>query len=79
MESVELLQWCLKDFPPSIVVTRLKVVHLMFLSCVVGFDNARASGKRSAEFDPEPILDMALAALLAPLRKAEKTASSKAS
>jgi hypothetical protein len=44
----------------------------MFLSTVVGFDNARASGNRGGQFDAEPILNMAFAALTAPLVPAEK-------
>ena len=47
---------------------RLTTLSTMFLASVVEYDNARALAKRkaAARFDPEPILDMAVAALSAP-------------
>jgi AcrR family transcriptional regulator len=50
---------------------RLTAVGLMFLSTIVEHDNARllAPAGKFAEFDLELILDLAIAAMAAPLRK----------
>jgi AcrR family transcriptional regulator len=45
---------------------RLSTLTLMFVSCVVEFDNARHANGHLDDFDPAPILDMAIAALAAP-------------
>jgi len=66
VQIVELLQESFAEIPPTVLLRRLKAVHLMFMACVVEFDNARKAGKRHKEFDPEPILDMAVGALSAP-------------
>lgn len=65
---LELLRAHYPNLSQTTFSRRLSTLSLMFVSAVVEHDNAHLTGKsaRSALFDPEPILDMALAALAAP-------------
>jgi AcrR family transcriptional regulator len=65
-ELMALLRTHYKKLPPEVFSRRLMALSLMFISCAVEFDNARAQGPKDAELDAEPILDMAIAAMAAP-------------
>ena len=69
--SRRLLRGHCKVLPASIFNARLTALSMMFLSAVVEHDNARLLAPRVTNhpFDLEPILDMAIAALAAPVTK----------
>jgi AcrR family transcriptional regulator len=55
--------------PQATLYRRMSALSMMFLATVVEHDNARMSDKKAtpAEFDVDPILDMAVGALSAPV------------
>jgi AcrR family transcriptional regulator len=63
-----LLRQAYEQVPRKIYSYRLSVLGIMFLSAVAAHDNAgsRSRKKKIADFDVEPLLDIALAALAAP-------------
>jgi hypothetical protein len=62
---MELLRAHYSNVPSQLLARRLSALSLMFIANVVEFDNAPGKS-RNAKFDPEPLLDMAIAALSAP-------------
>jgi AcrR family transcriptional regulator len=58
-----------KEIPKPLLLDRMRFLNKMFLAAVVEHDNARlVYGERmSAEFDSEPIIDMCIAAVAAPV------------
>jgi AcrR family transcriptional regulator len=75
VQIVDLIQQQFKQMPPQVLMSRLKAAHLMFMASVIEFDNVKKAGKRSGDFNPDPILDMAVAALSAPYKKPSRRAS----
>lgn len=67
-KAAQLLMASCANLPVSLFLQRISVLATMFLASVVEYDNTRAStdGEALPEFDIGPILDMAVAALLAP-------------
>jgi AcrR family transcriptional regulator len=65
VEIVQLLRKSCRDVPPKVFDRRLSALSLMFISCVVEFNNTGEHRLRNAEFDPAPLLDMAVVALAA--------------
>jgi AcrR family transcriptional regulator len=65
VEIMELLREYHQHLPKEIFNLRLSTLTLMFVSCVVEFDNGRQTNGHLDDFDPAPILDMAIAALAA--------------
>lgn len=53
------------DLPKPLVYKRISALARMFLASVVEHDNARTTGITRVDFDIQPILDMAVAALAA--------------
>lgn len=85
VEFASLLSWnrlvrdCYPTLPPAQFDFRLKAVAIMFLAAVVEHDNARLvmpTGKQES-FDLLPIVDLAIAALGAPLSKRAAASSRK--
>lgn len=60
-----------KTLSTSTFITRMTAIGMMFLSTIVEHDNARLldSTGKEREFDLEPILDLSIAALAAPVTK----------
>jgi len=63
-----------KILSTSTFVLRMTAVGMVFLTMIVEHDNAPrvASAKKEREFDLEPILDLSIAALAAPVTKRSK-------
>jgi AcrR family transcriptional regulator len=66
VEIVQLLRAGCKDVAPDVFDRRLAALSLMFISCVVEFNNTGEHRRRNAEFDAAPLLDMSVVALSAP-------------
>jgi AcrR family transcriptional regulator len=68
-KAMRLLRLHYRHLPPLVLKRRVAALSLMFLASVVEHDNARLTPRTAAplpeEFDPAPILEMALAALSA--------------
>jgi AcrR family transcriptional regulator len=66
-----LLRLCYPDLPAAQFDYRLKAVAIMFLASVIEHDNAQLATKRRiyADFDIEPIMNLTIAALDAPVSK----------
>lgn len=65
VEVMELLRKHYQYLPTEIFNLRLSTLTLMFVSCVVEFDNGRQINGHLDDFEPGSILDMAIAALAA--------------
>jgi AcrR family transcriptional regulator len=68
VRTTELLHAHYPALRPATFAGRLAALSMMFLASVIEYDNVRLHGtwRVPAEFDAEPILDMALGALSAP-------------
>jgi AcrR family transcriptional regulator len=68
VKATDLLHDHCRHLRPLTFARRLAALSMMFHSTVIEYDNARLRGawRVPAEFDAEPILDMALGALAAP-------------
>jgi AcrR family transcriptional regulator len=66
VEIVQQLRASCRDVPPDLFDRRLSALSLMFISCVVEFNNTGEHRRKNAEFDAGPLLDMAVVALSAP-------------
>jgi TetR/AcrR family transcriptional regulator, regulator of cefoperazone and chloramphenicol sensitivity len=66
-KAMRLLRLHYRHLPPLVLKRRVAALSLMFLASVVEHDNARLTPKTAVavpgEFDPAPILEMALGAL----------------
>lgn len=66
VEIMDFLRKFHQHLPKDVFNLRLSTLTLMFVSCVVEFDNGRHMNGHLDDFEPGPILDMAIAALAAP-------------
>lgn len=64
------------DLPKPLVYTRISALTKMFLASVVEHDNNAIAGSTTEEFDINPILDMAVAAMAVPAGASNVTSNS---
>lgn len=69
VKAMRLLRLHYEHLPRATFIRRISALSVMFLASVVEHDNVRLLGKRgvSSEFDIDPVLDMAIGALSAPI------------